>query len=175
MRKTGKRASFRRNNVSFHTRCEKWVQSIIFTGTHRRRVITSCGHSACGPVENFIPRGIRGICDAFSAHFWFIIPRQRCLSWLFVVVTIRRDSSCCDGLITDDLNRLFISCEFHVCAVVAFPLPSHPSLLFPLKHCYPFLSTKRAEKWDLVSCTSSLLSHSFDETYPFAILICFFT
>lgn len=30
-------------------------------------------------------------------------------------------------------HRLFNSCEFHVCTAVAFPLPSHPSLLSPLE------------------------------------------
>lgn len=72
-------------------------------------------------------------------------------------------------------HRLFNSCEFHVCAAVAFPSPSHPSLLFPLKHCYPFLFIKRAETWDVVSRTSSLLPHSFGKTYPFASLAYFFT
>lgn len=94
MRKIVKEVIFSRDNVSFHTRHKKWEWSITLAGTHQKRVITSCGHTACGPVEDFIPGRICGICDALSALSWFIIWRQRCLSWFFVVGTLRRGSRC---------------------------------------------------------------------------------
>lgn len=173
MRKTRK-VSFRRNNVSFHTRHEKWVQSIIFTGTQWRRVITSFVHSGCGPVENFIPRGIRGIRDAFSAHFQFIIPRQKWLSWLFVVGTIRRGNSCYDGLITDDLSTDYLIAVNSTC-VLLWPSHYHPIQA----SCSPqstvtLFSPQKGQRRETL-CTSSLLPHSFGETYPFAVLACFFS
>lgn len=94
MREIVKGGIFSRDNVSFHTRHEKWVWSIILAGTHQKRVITSFGHTGCGLVEDSISGCICGIRDASSALFQFIIPRQRCLSWLFVVGIIRRGSGC---------------------------------------------------------------------------------
>lgn len=167
MRKIGKGVNFRRNNISFHTRHEKLVWSIILTGTHQRRVITSFVCTSCGPVEDLIPRGVCGMCDAISALSSFIIWRQRWLSWVFVVGTIKRGNSC--------YHNDLISCEFHVCAAVPLPFPPCSSLLFTLNHCYPLLTTKGEEKGDILcSRTSSLLSQCIDQTFSFAILIHFF-
>lgn len=97
MRKIVRGIKIRRNNASFHTAREKWAWSIILTGTRQERVISSfIRTSRIQPVEDLTPRGICGMCDAFSAPSYFIVWRQRWLSWVFMMSTVRSGKSCYD-------------------------------------------------------------------------------
>lgn len=64
-------------------------------GTREQRFITSfiCT-DGIQPKENWTPRGISGMCGAFSALRCFITRRQSWLSWVFMRSTIRCGKSC---------------------------------------------------------------------------------